>query len=178
MAVQRHDTRHVDAAERRSAEHYRRYLTLVVRGTDAGWPYRRRAAEGPFRVLDSAYSAILARACRDLADVARELGEGRIADESAERSDRVSAALRARARSDGLIPPVDLRDGSTLDAPSVGLALTVLAPDIDRRTREAAKALVEGPLDSPFGSARSRAMRAAGPRATIGAGRCGRTPPG
>lgn len=123
----------------------------MVPGTDARWPQRELAAEGPFRVLDSAFSAILARACRDLAELADELGEPRIAVESAERSERVSAALRARARSDGLIPPVDLRAETALEAPSAGLALTLLAPGLESRTIHALKRLLAGPLGSPFG---------------------------
>jgi hypothetical protein len=53
MYVRRQDTLRVDAAERPSLEHYRRYLTLVVQGTDARWPQRELAAGGPFRVLDA-----------------------------------------------------------------------------------------------------------------------------
>ena len=61
--VRRRDTDSVDAAERPSLEHYRRFLTLVRRGTAARWDQRELATHGAFRVLDAGFSAILARAC-------------------------------------------------------------------------------------------------------------------
>ena len=70
IAVRRRDTDSVDAAERPSHEHYRRFLTLVRQGTATGWDQRELARTGRFRVLDAGFSAILARACLDLADVA------------------------------------------------------------------------------------------------------------
>ncbi len=72
--IHRRDTDSVDAAERPSDEHYRRFLTLVRRGTALNWDQRRLARESPFRVLDPGFSAILARACRDLAALATDLG--------------------------------------------------------------------------------------------------------
>ena len=69
--LHRRDTDSVDAAERPSDEHYRRFLTLVSAGTDAGWPQQRLAASGPFRVLDPGFSAILARSCSDVAWTSR-----------------------------------------------------------------------------------------------------------
>ena len=114
--VHRRDTDSVDAAERPSDAHYRRFLMLVRRGTEAGWQSARPARSGPFRVLDAGFSAILARACRDLARLAEELGEGRIAEESEAGCRRVAGALRARAGSDRLILPLDLVDESTLAA--------------------------------------------------------------
>ena len=55
--VHRRDTDSVDAAERPSDEHYRRFLTLVRRGTEAGWRSSRLARGGAFRVLDPGFSA-------------------------------------------------------------------------------------------------------------------------
>ena len=91
--VRRRDTDSVDAAERPGHEHYRRFLTLVRQGTAAGWDQRELASSGRFRVLDAGFSAILARACLDLAHVAEELGEARIAEESRSSGERVAAAL-------------------------------------------------------------------------------------
>jgi hypothetical protein len=161
MHVRRRDTARVDAAERPSNEHYRRYLALVTAGTDAGWAQRRLAAEGPFRVLDAAFSGALSRACDDLAAVADAVGERGVADESRAWCERVALALRSRARSDGLVPAIDLEDGAELRAPSVGLALTALAPGLERRTVDAARELVTGELSSPFG-VRSHARGAQG----------------
>ena len=97
--LRRRDTDSVDAAERPSDEHYRRFLTLVRRAPGPAGPRSELAREGAFRVLDPGFSAILARACHDLAAVAEALGESRAADESRRASERVAAALRpARTR--------------------------------------------------------------------------------
>ena len=126
--VHRRDTDSVDAAERPTDEHYRRFLTLVRRGTAVGWNQERLAREGGFRVLDPGFSAILARAGADLAWLADRLGEGRIAEESLAASERVIAALRARVDSDGLIRAVDTIDSSTLAVTSAGSALAGADP--------------------------------------------------
>jgi hypothetical protein len=150
--LHRRDTDSVDAAERPSDEHYRRFLTLVRRGTRTGWAQERLARTGAFRVLDPGFSAILARACHDLAALCEALGESRIADESLRASERVSAALRARADSDGLIRPLDVTDGSTLAATSAGSALALLAPGLHDKEVATAQALVlHGALASRHG---------------------------
>src|SRR5512132_1455623 len=110
--LHRRDTRSVKAAERPSDEHYRRYLTLVRRGTAAGWPQGQMARSGPFRVLDPGFSAILARAAADLARLADALGDERVAEESGKTSEAVASALKRRADSDGLVRPVDLTHGT------------------------------------------------------------------
>jgi len=96
MVVRRRDTDSVDAAERPSHEHYRRYLTLVRQGTALRWDQALLTRGGGFRVLDAGFSAILARACADLAALAAELGKPRIAEESEAASGRIAAAIRAR----------------------------------------------------------------------------------
>jgi hypothetical protein len=150
--LHRRDTDSVDAAERPSDEHYRRYLTLVKRGTAAGWPQERLARSGPFRVLDSGFSAMLARAAHDLAHLAELLEEPEVAEESANHSERVADALRARVSSDGLIRAVDLTDGSELPPVSAGSALALLTPGLERDQVAAAGELaLDGPLASPFG---------------------------
>src|SRR5919106_380417 len=128
--MHRRDTHSVDAAERPGDEHYRRFLTLVRRGTRLDWPQSRLARSGAFRVLDPGFSAILARACADLAWLAEQLGEGRIAEESRAASAWVAGALRSRADADGLIRPLDMTDESTLDITSAASALALLAPDL------------------------------------------------
>ena len=150
--LHRRDTDAVDAAERPSDEHYRRFLTLVRAGTDADWPQERLAASGPFRVLDAGFSAILARACADLAWLAESLGDGGLGEESAAACERVAAALRVRASADGLIRPVDLCASATLPPTSAGSALALLAPGLEPRTVRAVAALVaDGALSSTFG---------------------------
>jgi hypothetical protein len=152
IAVRRRDTDSVDAAERPSHEHYRRFLTLVRQGTATGWNQRELARSGRFRVLDAGFSAILARACIDLADVAERLGESRVADESRAAGERVTAALRARAGSDGLIGAVDAVDGAPLEVTSAGTAVALVAPGLDDKQIAVGRALVlDGALASPYG---------------------------
>jgi Glycosyl hydrolase family 63 C-terminal domain len=150
--VHRRDTDSVDAAERPTDEHYRRYLTLVRRGTATGWHQEHLAREGGFRVLDPGFSAILARAADDLGWLADQLGQGLVADESRAYSRRVSEALRARTDSDGLIRAVDTIDSETLPITSAGSALVALVPDLGARELQAVRELVGvGPLASHYG---------------------------
>ena len=150
--VHRRDLDSVDAAERPSDEHYRRYLTLVRRGTDGGWAQTRLARGGPFRVLGPGFSAILARACHDLGRLAERVGEPRIAEESHAGCERVATALRARAGSDGLIRALDMTDESPLEVTSAGSALAVLAPGLSEgQVRAASRLVTDGPLGSAYG---------------------------
>ncbi len=150
--IRRRDTLTVDAAERPSDEHYRRFLTLVEGGTAMGWPQGRLAEDGPFRVRDPGFTAILARACADLAHVAKALGDWELEGASRAAAGRASAALRRRTGADGLIRPVDLIAGRELDATSAGLALAVLCPELDPASVAAARDLViDGPLASRYG---------------------------
>jgi hypothetical protein len=150
--LHRRDTDAVDAAERPSDDHYRRFLTLVRHGTAIRWDQSRLAREGEFRVLDPGFSAILARACLDLARLASDLGEARVADESSAAGQRVAASLRARAGADGLIRAVDLVDDSPLAATGAGSALAALTPGLDAKSVRALSAeVVDGRLASPYG---------------------------
>jgi hypothetical protein len=152
VVVRRRDTDHVDAAERPSQEHYRRFLTLVRQGTAAGWNQRELARSGHFRVLDAGFSAVLARACVDLAHVAEQLGEERIAEESRAGGERVAAALRARADADGLIRALDAIDDSPLPVTSAGSALALLSPQLgDKEVAAARAAILDGPLATRYG---------------------------
>jgi hypothetical protein len=150
--VHRRDTHSVDAAERPSDEHYRRFLTLVRRGTRVDWAQSTLARGGAFRVLDPGFSAILARACADLGWLAEQLGEGRIAEESRAASARVAGALRSRVDADGLIRAVDMTDESTLEVTSAGSALALLAPGLGADQANPVRELVTtGALASPYG---------------------------
>jgi hypothetical protein len=152
MVLRRPDERSVDPAERPSDDHYRRYLTLVRRGTRAGWPQAELARSGPFRVLDPGFSAILARACGDLSSLASELGESRLGEQQRAAGERVAAALRARADGDGLIRPFDLVARAPLPVTGAGSALALLTPGVGDRELEAGCDLVlGGPLGSRFG---------------------------
>jgi hypothetical protein len=150
--VHRRDTDSVDAAERPTDEHYRRYLTLVREGTAAGWAQEQLARESAFRVLEPGFSAILARAASDLTWLAGALGRERIAEESRGFSEGVIAALRARADSDGLIRAVDTVSDTTLRVTSAGSALAALTPGLGPLQLQAVRDLVSvGALASLFG---------------------------
>jgi alpha,alpha-trehalase len=151
--VHRRDTHSVDAAERPTDEHYRRFLSLVRQGTRARWAQERLARAGEFRVLDAGFSAILARACHDLAWLAGQLGAGEIAERNAAAAERVTTAMRARIESDGLIRAVDLDADLALEVTSAGSALALLAPGLQPEAVSAVRALVggEGSLASPYG---------------------------
>jgi hypothetical protein len=152
VVVRRRDTDLVDAAERPSHEHYRRFLTLVRQGTAARWDQSELARRGRFRVLDAGFSAILARACIDLAEMADRLGESRMAEESRAAGERVAAALLARAGSDGLIGAVDVIDGSPLGVTSAGSALALLSPGLgDKEIAVARTTVLDGRLSSRYG---------------------------
>ena len=181
MVVRRRDTDSVDAAERPGHEHYRRFLTLVRQGTAAGWDQRELARTGRFRVLDAGFSAILARACLDLADMAERLGEPRVAEESRSMGERVAAALRARAGSDGLIGARGRRRRSPLPVTSAGSALAAAGA---RAGRQADRRCAASPgaraarWRRNTACARSTVRTRSARRATTGAAPCGRTSPG
>jgi glycogen debranching enzyme len=150
--VRRRDTDSVDAAERPSLEHYRRFLTLVRQGTAVGWNQRELARSGRFRVLDAGFSAILARASADLAHVAEQLGAADIAGESGAAAERIAAAIRTRADPDGLIRAVDAVDDSPLTVTSAGSALALMSPGLGDKEIAAARASVlHGQLASRYG---------------------------
>ena len=177
--IHRRDTDSVDAAERPSDEHYRRFLTLVRRGTAIGWDQTRLARSGQFRVLDPGFSAILARACLDLAELATELGESRTAEESHVAGARVAASLRARAGADGLIRAVDLIDGRRSAPPA--RAAPWRGPDaVSRAPRHARwrRRWWRAGSRLPMGCGRSPATTRSARRATTGAAPCGPTSPG
>jgi glycogen debranching enzyme len=127
-------------------------LTLVRQGTAARWDQRELARSGHFRVLDAGFSAILARACLDLAHVADALGERRMSEESRTAGERVAAALRARADPDGLIRALDATDDSPLAVTSAGSALALVSPDLgDKEVAAARAAILGGALGSRYG---------------------------
>jgi hypothetical protein len=71
----RRDTGHVDAAMRPTKEDYDRYVGLVEFGRECGWDQRTIVEDGPFLMADPAITFVLIRANRDLAAIARDLGE-------------------------------------------------------------------------------------------------------
>ena len=140
--LRRRDTRSVDAIERPNDWEYVRFLSIVRNGTNVAWPQHDLAEGGEFRVLDPGFSAILARACADLAWLAEQLSETALAERSSEQSALVSDALRARADSTGMVWPVDLSDDEELQVVGAGSVLAALTPGLDGRMRDAIDRLV------------------------------------
>ena len=71
----RRDTGHVDPSMRPRKEDYDRYLAILQFGKACGWDQANILSDGPFLMADPAMTFILIRANRDLAGIARELGE-------------------------------------------------------------------------------------------------------
>ena len=71
----RNDTMHVDPSMRPGKQDYDRYLAILHFGRDRGWDQDEIVASGPFLMADPAVTFILIRANRDLAALARDLGE-------------------------------------------------------------------------------------------------------
>jgi hypothetical protein len=69
------DAEFVDAAERPTDDHYDRYAYLVKLYRDWRYDPARIRAECPFVVQDVLFNSILVQANRDLAEIARVLGE-------------------------------------------------------------------------------------------------------
>lgn len=126
VAALRQDTRWVGIDHRPSHKDYARYAWLVRAIGKAHSPQTGLARYGPFRVLDPGTSSILAAACADLAHLATDLGETRVAELSFAHADKVERALRHRANADGIAPAVDLVDGEAVQAYGAGAALNLL----------------------------------------------------
>ncbi len=74
-AYTRMDTQHVDPSMRPGKLDYDRYVAIVQFGRECGWDQDEIIARGPFLMADPATTFILIRANRDLAVLARRLGE-------------------------------------------------------------------------------------------------------
>lgn len=149
---QRHDTEVVSARQRPTADHYRRYASLVELYRSWDWDQRRMAQEAPFRVIDCAFSAMLAAAATDLASVAEQVGAEDVAATERGRADRVAMALRARLHVDGMPRNLDLVADEEIATVGVGQALTVLCPQLpETSVASIAELCCTGLLSSRFG---------------------------
>lgn len=124
----RRDTQHTDPAHRPTREQYDRYIWLVERFRQLGWDNQRLHDASAFQVVDPGFNAILIRSCADLAELADELGEHRIAQAN---RDRANAGLNALEKlwSDALGQYVcyDRVANTNINSASVGGLLPVLA---------------------------------------------------
>ncbi len=71
----RRDTSHVDPEMRPTKYDYDRYIWLVQNGRAHGWDEAALAPDRPFKVADPTMTFVLLRANRDLAEMARAMGE-------------------------------------------------------------------------------------------------------
>ena len=91
----RADLNHVAADQRPRRADYDRYLTLVRFGADLNWAQKRLGMESPFRMLDPLMTAVLARAERDLAQLATERNLSDIAAAAQTRAAQWTDGFRA-----------------------------------------------------------------------------------
>jgi hypothetical protein len=121
---QRIDTEVVDSAQRPTNAEYDRYAYLVKCYRDVGYDQARIREECPFAIQDVLFNAILVRANRDLAEIARVLGEDAAPFE--EWATRTQAGLDAKLWNEeqGIYLDYDLR----ADAPVAARTWGGLAP--------------------------------------------------
>ena len=115
-------------------------------------------ARGPFRVLDPGFCAILARACLDLAWLAGELGEGRIAGREPARR-RAGRGRAARSRRRRRPDPGRRRGATTRRSPATAPARALAAAHARPRAthvRRRAQSSLDGRLSSPVRGAVAR----------------------
>ncbi len=114
-AYRRVDVDVADAAERPTDDHYDRYAYLVHLFRDAGYEPARIRADSPFAVQPVLFNSLLVQANRDLAEIARVLGEDPAPMEDwAERTAAALEKLWDEERS--MYADFDLRSGETIVA--------------------------------------------------------------
>ena len=106
----RRDTTHVDSSMRPTKEDYDRYIWLVQRGRRLGWDDAQLAKDAPFRVADPLMTFVLLRANRDLAAMARVLGEDHTDIDAW--SAEIEAGAQSLRNEDGIFDGVNLNLGS------------------------------------------------------------------
>jgi hypothetical protein len=130
---QRRDLDHVDASMRPPKAFYDRVVYLMDANRAAGFDPVRMAREGRFQVHDIGIICILQRASRDLAALARQLGEEDAARELQAHVERTHHAARALWSTRWQQPVSrDLLTGELLDEPtSAGLLAAYAGFDSD-----------------------------------------------
>ena len=135
---QRRDLQHVDADQRPKKADYDRYLYMVKHGREAGWNPNGLHDSAPFCVADIGVNALLLRADRDLAALARRFGDNTAAAALDSWIARGEAGLqRLWHEGDGTYRSQDRKTGALVDANGSGafLMLTAQAVPADRRDR-------------------------------------------
>ena len=132
-AYQRRDLDHVDASMRPPKAFYDRVVSLMDANREAGFDPARMAREGRFQVSDIGIICILQRASRDLAALARLVGEDGVANELEGHVQRTQQAVAALWSTRWQQPVSrDLLTGALLDEPtSAGLLAAYAGFDCD-----------------------------------------------
>jgi hypothetical protein len=125
----RRDIQHADPAHRPTREQYDRYIWLVQHFRGLGWDNSKLHDASPLQIVDPGFNAILIRSCRDLADLALELGEPALAAANRARAEAGTAALeRLWSERHGQYVCLDRVTGKLVDSASVGGLLPVFCP--------------------------------------------------
>ena len=152
-AYRRRDLDHVDASMRPPKDFYDRVVYLMDANREAGFDPVRMAREGRFQVNDIGIVCILQRASRDLAALARLMGEEPAAQEMEAQVQRTHVAVGA-LWSERWQQPVsrDLLTGELLDEPtSAGLLAAYAGFELDIRA-----AVADSLARTAFGIASTR----------------------
>lgn len=151
----RRDLDHVDAAMRPSDRDYDRYVAVLQYGRAAGWDQQRIVADGPFLMADPALNLILLRAHRDLAVLARRVGDAVTASDADRWAEALLTAL-PRLWNDELggHDALDLRTGRFAGCVTASVWLEYWAgvadERIDARLRRVREAVAFGlPTEDP-----------------------------
>ena len=127
---QRVDTGFVSAEQRPTKAHYQHYIGLVEQFRDLRWNQMEMAKNSAFRVIDPGFSAIFARACADLAEVAIRCGDFSVSDRATGQSEQIAKSIDARRDVNGRAWPIDLSTGAEIRRHSVALGFQLLQPDL------------------------------------------------
>ncbi len=92
-SYQRRDTDHADPDHRPTKAQYDRYIYLVQKFRSLNWDNEKLHEASPFQVVDPGFNAILIRSSRDMAQVARLLGEEEAAQRFDEMAEKGASAL-------------------------------------------------------------------------------------
>jgi len=163
---ERKDTGHVDAADRPLKADYDRYVYLMALFQRHGYDEAAIAADCPYLMQDVLFNSLLCRGDRDLAEVARLLG-----DDPAPlfaRAERAAAAINARLWDEeaGIYLDQDLVSGERVPAAVAGGFTPLFAGVPDGARARRLYALLNSPafagLDEPVYPVPTYSRRAAG----------------
>ncbi len=130
----RRDTQHANPDHRPTQDQYERYIWLVQAFRNLNWDNTVLHDHSPFRVVDPGFNAILLRSCSDIAALAEELGEIKIAQQSRQRVAAGASALEALWNDDlGQYVCYDRVAGEQIKSASVAGLLAAFAPIPEER---------------------------------------------